>query len=45
MPLPKITPTEDRQEFIKRCMNDVVMKSEYPNAKQRLAICAIQAKK
>lgn len=44
MPLPKPTPNEQKEEFIRRCMEDSVMKSEYPNKAQRLAICAVQWK-
>jgi hypothetical protein len=42
MPLPKPKSDEQREEFIRRCMGDSVMKSEYPNNAQRLAICAVQ---
>lgn len=44
MPLPKRLTLEPRDEFIQRCMNDSVMKSEYPDTKQRLAVCAVQAR-
>ena len=42
MPLPKPKSDEQREEFIRRCMGDSVMKSEYLNNAQRLAICAAQ---
>ena len=29
-------------EFITRCMEDDTMKSEYPNQRQRVAVCAKQ---
>ena len=45
MPLPKPTPTEEREQFIARCMRDETMKSEYPNNAQRLAVCAVQWRK
>ena len=39
MPIPK--PKEDEKEsmFITRCMTDEVMKREYPDSKQRVAVC------
>ena len=40
MPLPKPLKTEKQNEFIQRCMTDNVMVKEYPNKKQRLAVCA-----
>jgi hypothetical protein len=43
MPLPVIKPSETRDEFVKRCMQDTIMKDEYPNIRQRLAVCARQA--
>lgn len=45
MPLPTRKPEEKREEFIQRCLGDEVMKSEYPNIKQRLAICQQQVNK
>lgn len=39
MPQPKPRKTEDKDEFIERCMEDSVMKDEYPDRKQRLAVC------
>lgn len=44
MPLPKRNIGEPRDEFMERCMQDDIMKSEYPDARQRLAICAVQAR-
>ena len=43
MPLPSKLPTENKDEFVQRCMNDSLMKSEYPNTMQRLAVCSAQA--
>ena len=45
MPIPTPKPTEDRKEFISRCLADPVMVKEYPNKDQRLAICAVQYRK
>ena len=45
MPLPERTPKEKKDEFINRCINDSKMKAEYPDAKQRAAVCYQQSKK
>lgn len=42
MPLPKPTPNEDREKFIDRCMADDVMNKEFPDGKQRIAVCSSQ---
>ena len=42
MPIPKPEPLETMSEFITRCMEDDTMKSEYPNERQRVALCAKQ---
>lgn len=39
MPLPSRRADEDKQSFIKRCMGDEVMKREFPDQKQRAAVC------
>jgi len=39
MPIPKPRKNENKNEFISRCMSDTVMKKEYPNQKQRNAVC------
>lgn len=44
MPIPKPNPDEDKQKFVVRCMGDEVMKKEYPDSKQRVAICIGQTK-
>jgi len=55
MPIPKPTPEEslaefmsrcmgDPQEFMSRCMGDAQMEKEYPNDRQRVAVCARQWK-
>lgn len=45
MPLPVKTPKETKDEFIVRCINDSKMKLEFPDKKQRAAVCYFQAKK
>ena len=45
MPLPKRNSYETRDEFIDRCMSDSVMNKEYPDNKQRLAVCSVQWRK
>lgn len=44
MPIPKPNPGEHHNQFIERCMSDEKMKLEYPNEKQRLAVCAVNIK-
>ena len=44
MPIPKPNKDEDNQKFVARCMSDEVMKKEYPDSKQRVAICLGQTK-
>jgi len=43
MPLPSKRPDEDRKNFISRCMNDDTTKKEFPDPKQRTAVCMSQA--
>lgn len=43
MPLPSKTPTETRDEYIARCMKE--LESEFPDPKQRAAVCYLQLKK
>lgn len=43
MPIPKKRKNEDKQAFVSRCMGDNVMKKDYPDNKQRVAICLDQA--
>ena len=45
MPIPKPKKGEKDSEFLKRCMADEVMKREYPDVKQRYAICHSQLKR
>lgn len=44
MPIPKRRKDEKRQEFVSRCMGDDVMKKDYPDNKQRIAVCLGQTK-
>lgn len=39
MPIPKPGKKEKKSDFMDRCMEDDVMNREYPQAKQRFAIC------
>jgi hypothetical protein len=45
MPIPSKKTDEDKQKFVSRCMGDEVMKKEYPDTKQRVAICLGQSRK
>lgn len=42
MPLPTPNKGEKESDFISRCVSSKVMKTEYPNKKQRLAVCYTQ---
>lgn len=44
MPIPKPKKDETKEEFIQRCMADKLMVGEYPDEKQRYAICLTQFK-
>jgi len=44
MPIPKKTKTETDSGFMSRCIADKVMRKEYPDVKQRIAVC-MQSKK
>jgi hypothetical protein len=39
MPIPKRRKDEDRTDFLSRCMGDSTMNKDYPDNKQRYAIC------
>jgi len=39
MPIPKPRKGEKEDKFISRCMGSGVMKEEYKDVKQRLAVC------
>jgi len=45
MPLIERKPTEQRTQFIQRCMSDNKMIAEFPDNRQRYAVCISQAKK
>jgi hypothetical protein len=45
MPIPTPNEKEDNKKFISRCMSDEVMKKDYPENQQRIAICLGQTKK
>ena len=45
MPIPKPTPTEDADRYIDRCMSDENMNTDYPDQKQRYAICLVTYEK
>ena len=42
MPIPKRKPSETSKDFIRRCMVNPTMISEYPDKNQRFAICKKQ---
>lgn len=42
MPLPKPRKGESHDDFMGRCMNDDAMQEEYPDQKQRYAVCETQ---
>jgi len=43
MPLPHPRRNERREDFLDRCMADPVMRREFPDSKQRYAVCMRQA--
>lgn len=43
MPMPSKKQNEDKASFMSRCMSDRVMSDEYPDAKQRTAVCMSRA--
>lgn len=45
MPLPERTPSETKQEYLQRCMGDKTMVREYPDNKQRYAVCISKSRK
>ena len=45
MPLPEPIKREKVQDFIDRCMASEIMKREFPNVKQRVAVCYSQARR
>ena len=45
MPIPKRKQNEDQNKFVSRCMGNETMKKDYPDTKQRVAICLGQIRK
>jgi len=45
MPIPEKNPNEDKQKFVSRCMSNPTMTKEYPDPKQRAAVCLSQTRK
>jgi len=44
MPLPTKNKKETEQEFVNRCMSDDMIKNDFKDQKQRLAVCYSQYK-
>jgi len=44
MPIPKRKQNEDKNIYVSRCMSNETMKKEYPDNKQRVAICLGQTR-
>lgn len=44
MPIPKPEKNEENNKFVARCMGDKTMKKDYPDNKQRVAVCLGQTK-
>ena len=42
MPLPKVNKDERAAAFIQRCVRDSITVSEFPDIKQRVAVCQQQ---
>lgn len=42
MPIPTPKTEEEKNEFLRRCVQDHVIIEEYPNPKQRVAVCIAQ---
>lgn len=45
MPIPKKAKNEKDSDFMKRCIEDKVMRKEFKNIKQRIAVCLSQKTK
>lgn len=43
MPIPSKNKDENNNDYMSRCMSDSVMKKEYPDDKQRVAVCMSKA--
>ncbi len=44
MPLPRPSKNEKQDEFISRCAGDTMMNKDFPETKQRVAVCYSQWK-
>lgn len=44
MPIPQRKQNEDKNKYVSRCMGNETMKKEYPDSKQRVAICLGQTR-
>jgi hypothetical protein len=44
MPLPSPKGNQEKQSFVAQCMSDEAVKKEFPNQKQRAAVCYSQYK-
>ena len=45
MPVPKPKKEEEKSKFVQRCMADQIMRKEFKDIKQRVAVCLSQFKK
>lgn len=45
MPLPKPRKNEKQSEFVSKCMGDPTMNNDFPQQKQRAAVCYSQFKR
>ena len=45
MPLPKPSKNEKQSEFVSKCMGDNMMNKDFPDQKQRAAVCYSQFKR
>ena len=45
MPIPEKGKSEKNSAFMKRCVEDKVMRKEFKNIKQRIAVCLSQKTK
>ena len=45
MPIPSKKQNEDKNKFVSRCMSNETMKKDYPDSKQRVAVCLGQTRK
>ena len=43
MPIPSRQDNENNSDYMSRCMSDAIMKKEYPEDKQRVAVCMSKA--